>query len=203
VASIVSTVVDACLFLTLPLLCITPTGECKGRLVDPKGVCYLGNQNNLTEDVKHRLDILQLVLDRIRSDSIVEPSPDIDHSNAVLKIVMLPEFFFRGPFGAYSLHDLYRRDGILLTMADQVNGMIDDTFFQNYLFVLGTVIAASARSSGDLLSSNSSSTDIDYFNFSPVHKGGPNHKHHFLVTKHVRFSSCFCPANSPAFTHTH
>ena len=67
-------------------------GECDGRPVDPYGVCYMGNVNNITEDILHRAEIIKKVLYRIKKDSFAE-SPDIDHSDNVLKIVAMPEFF--------------------------------------------------------------------------------------------------------------
>ena len=170
------------------------TGECEGRSVDPHGVCYLGN-DDIAKDASHRVAILKMVLDDIKEDRFAE-SPDIDHSSSVLKIVMMPEFFFRGPFGAYSMKQLLE-GGILLGIADQVLDIIADDFFVDYLFVLGTVIAASApdhvpgRPWTDV-----PSEDIEYFNFSPVYMGGPDQDHRFLVTKHYISGADFLDRSS-------
>ena len=167
-------------------------GECKGRSVDPNGVCYLGNQQNITEDVYHRLAILKEVLDRIRNDRFVE-SPDIDHGSKVLKIVMVPEFFLRGPFGAYSTAQAIYFDQILLDVADEIRDIVRDDFFQHYLFVFGTVIAARVLDDPEKpwWQENVSSANLGYLNFAPLVKGGSNHKHDYVVTKHYISSADF------------
>ena len=76
-------------------------GECEGRDVEVEtGTCYLGKNQNLTEDVEHRLKLLYEVLDGIKADKKAK-DPKIDHRKDVLKIFMVPEFYFRGPDGAY------------------------------------------------------------------------------------------------------
>ena len=76
-------------------------GECEGRDVEVEtGTCYLGNKENLTEDIEHRLKLLYEVLDGIKADKKAK-DPKIDHRKDVLKIFMVPEFYFRGPDGAY------------------------------------------------------------------------------------------------------
>jgi hypothetical protein len=121
-------------------------GECDDRLVDPDtGVCYLG-QKNLTADVRHRMKIVEQVLERLKADAYKE-DPDIDSSPNVLKIFMMPEFFWRGPNGAYSTEQLLdddddSKDGLLIQVADRARDLIAVPEFEDYLFVFGTVIAA-------------------------------------------------------------
>jgi hypothetical protein len=79
-------------------------GECQGRDVDD-GVCYLGNWN-LAQDVQHRLELLLDVLDTLKDDIRNHHEDRIDHRDNVLKIFMLPEFYFRGPNGACTLSSL-------------------------------------------------------------------------------------------------
>lgn len=64
-----------------------------------------------------------------------------DHASNVLKIFMLPEFFFRGPNGAYSLSDL-DEGGLLITLADYLYDFVKDPAYEDWLFVFGTVIMA-------------------------------------------------------------
>jgi hypothetical protein len=122
-------------------------GECAHQSVDPDtGVCYLGNEKNLTADVQHRLKIVEEVLERLKADAYKE-DPDIDPSPSVLKIFMMPEFFWRGPNGAYSTKDLLdsdddANDGLLIQVADRVRDLVAVPEFEDYLFVFGTVIAA-------------------------------------------------------------
>jgi hypothetical protein len=121
--------------------------ECAGQPVDPDtGVCYLGNQKNLTSDVHHRMQIVEEVLDVLRSDAYKE-DPDIDPNPSVLKIFMMPEFFWRGPNGAYSTKELFdadddKNDGLLIQIADRGRELVAGPEFENFLFVFGTVIAA-------------------------------------------------------------
>lgn len=157
-------------------------GECEGRQVDTAGMCYLGNKANLTEDVAHRLSIVMEVLDRIQED-MNATKPVMDHRDDVLKIVMLPEFFLRGPDGAFSLTELLE-DGLLIEVADVVRNRIEIQEFNDFLFVFGTVIAAQSPDDPRKPWDHEGGTgDILYFNFAPVYKGGPTHKHRFLVTK--------------------
>jgi hypothetical protein len=122
-------------------------GECGHQPVDPDtGVCYLGNTKNLTADVHHRMQIVQEVLKRLKADAYKE-DPDIDPSPSVLKIFMMPEFFWRGPNGAYSTKELFdsdddAKDGLLIQVADRARDLVGVPEFEDYLFVFGTVIAA-------------------------------------------------------------
>jgi hypothetical protein len=121
--------------------------ECAGQPVDPDtGVCYLGNQKNLTADVHHRMKIVEEVLDVLRSDAYKEDQ-DIDPNPSVLKIFMMPEFFWRGPNGAYSTKELFdadedENDGLLIQIADRGRKLVAGPEFEDFLFVFGTVIAA-------------------------------------------------------------
>jgi hypothetical protein len=154
-------------------------GECDGRNVDPRGVCYLGDAQNITHDVQHRLQIVKYVLTRIKNDSFQE-SPDIDHLDNVLKIVAMPEFFWRGPNGAYTVLELKTLYG---HVADELRKMISDDFFSDFLFCFGTIVAA--RSASDPRESRQKhlhATQVEYFNFSPVIVGGPESRS-FVVTK--------------------
>jgi len=130
---------------------VADKGECEGRKVDPdyegSGMCYLGNSRNLTEDLEHRFYIVKDALTTIRNDRKSD-NPEIDHSSKVLKIVMLPEFFFRGPYGAYNITSMLigtpdNNDyPILLQLADAIEAITDDDDFEHYLFVFGTAILA-------------------------------------------------------------
>lgn len=154
-------------------------GECDGRIVDAEtNTCYLGNEN-ITKDALHRLKIVDAILKTCIADSFVEV-PSIDHSDDVLKILMLPEFFMRGPHGAYSTK-LLLEDGLLIHMGDKIRSMISHEEFSDYLFVFGTVIAASSPS-GKAWEQDSDEA-VDYLNFAPVYMGGPSPDHHYLVAK--------------------
>ena len=60
--------------------------------------CYVG-KSNLTEDIAGRLKIMEMAVDRAYEVS--------DDSEDVLKIFNAPEFYWRGPDGAYALSSIY------------------------------------------------------------------------------------------------
>ena len=119
-------------------------GECNRRQVDPfDGLCYLGNKDDMEEDIRHRFKIIKEVLHTLKEDSL-EEFPEVDHSPHVLKIFMLPEFYMRGPNGDYSKRQL-EHDGLLNEVADDLRALVAENAFEDYLFVFGTVIAAEAH----------------------------------------------------------
>jgi predicted amidohydrolase len=153
-------------------------GECEGKEVDTNsGLCYLGNSYNITEDVMHRLAIASRIIAKIKQNAFAE-SPDIDYADDVLKIVMLPEFFWRGPYGAYSTKQILDPDdGVLVKVSDKMRNAISEEFFRDFLFVFGTVISAESP-----LKRPEKASDLEYFNYAMVAKGGP-HGQVFVVTK--------------------
>ncbi|KAL9190681.1 hypothetical protein ACHAXT_000387 [Thalassiosira profunda] len=172
-------------------------GECEGRSVDPaSGSCYLGD-DDIESDVNHRLAIFEEVLYILRND-VFQEEPEIDRDPGVLKILALPEFFLRGPNGAYSTKALFdseidEEDGLLIQLAEKVRELIFDEAFEDYLFVLGTVIAAESMNPDDYQKKPwekelSDAHDVMYFNFAPVYRGGPDHKgtkQHIVMKQYI------------------
>lgn len=156
--------------------------ECKGKPVDPNnGFCYLGN-SDIKEDIFHRLEIVGEVLSKIKADAFSE-TPDIDHSDNVLKIVMIPEFFWRGPNGAYATDMMLPPETMFMDLSDQLRAMVAVDLFSDFLFVFGTVIAADTPDDLRKAWELESAQDVEYYNFATVHKGGSNHHHRYIVTK--------------------
>jgi hypothetical protein len=164
-------------------------GECEGRQVDAStGTCYLGNNQNITEDVEHRLNLLYEVLDKLKAD-VTSEEPKIDHRSDILKIFMLPEFYLRGPNGAYPMEELLD-NGILLDTADEIHQYISVPEFSDYLFVFGTVIAYSKADTNNAAPYRQwdvptmQDDEVLYYNFAPVFKGGPDSsRHKYIFTK--------------------
>jgi hypothetical protein len=164
-------------------------GECEGRQVDVStGTCYLGNNLNITEDVEHRLNLLYEVLDDLKAD-VRSEEPKIDHRSDVLKIFMLPEFYLRGPNGAYPMEELLDH-GILLDTANEIHQYISVPEFSDYLFVFGTVIAYSSAETNNAAPYRQwdvptmEDDEVLYYNFAPVFKGGPDSsRHKYIFTK--------------------
>uniref|UniRef100_A0A8J9X1F2 Uncharacterized protein n=1 Tax=Phaeodactylum tricornutum TaxID=2850 RepID=A0A8J9X1F2_PHATR len=166
-------------------------GECEGRHVDPDtNSCYLGNTKNISEDILHRVAIVERVLQRLEQDAFDE-DPEIDSSPSVLKIFAMPEFFLRGPNGAYSSYQMIDRegqenDGLLVRMADRIRKFIAKPAFQDYLFVFGTVLVAESLDDpgkGFWEIENVTADSVLYSNFAPIYKGGTGHKHQYLLQK--------------------
>ena len=102
---------------------------------------------------------------------------------------MLAEFFWRGPNGAYSTQQLLDDCGALSVVNELLKDLIADEFFEHYLFVFGTVIAAQSKDDEDgepWQDALKSAEKVEYFNFAAISKGGPErevHPHHYVVTK--------------------
>jgi len=167
--------------------------------VDPDGdagrTCYLGSPN-ATEDVRRRLAILERALARLKENAFDEDNA-VDRSPRVLKIFMVPEFYLRGPYGAYTPKDAYddpdddEDDGVLIRYSDRLREIVSDGVFEDYLFVFGTVIVAQALDGGDDVDDDRhrknqtlSASRFLYFNLAPVLKGGSGgREHRYLFQK--------------------
>ena len=55
---------------------------------------------------------------------------------------MVPEFYWRGPNGAYSVTNVNQEGGLLTLIADRIYRLLADERYKDWLFVLGTVIVA-------------------------------------------------------------
>lgn len=172
-------------------------GECEGRPIDEEdGLCYLGNPDDLEDDLNHRFGILEEVLLTLKEDALLE-LPEVDHSSHVLKIFMLPEFYLRGPQGAYSAKE-FREDGLMADLADRVRDLVADDAFENYLFVLGTVIMADSDSSNwvNMTTQEIDKGDVLYFNYAPVYRGGSMHaEERYVIPKNYISTADFLNRN--------
>ena len=91
-----------------------------------------------------------------------------------LKLFMAPEFFFRGAHGAYNIEKLW-------DVADAMRIVTKDPAFNDWLFVLGTVVCHTVKTDGSL---NPQGIVLD--NFALVQKGGvaqSDGMHDFFVEK--------------------
>ena len=78
-------------------------------------VQYVG-YTDTAADIKGRLAVMEAALEASLT------APDLDTSNSTLKIFLAPEFFFRGPAGAYSAED-----PALMALGDSLRSMVGDT----------------------------------------------------------------------------
>ena len=154
--------------------------------------CYLGS-SVVQEDLAKRTSIMLEAIDRLFASDIW------DRSTSTLKIFMLPEFYWRGPQGAY------RMDHGLEQAATPAAHWLDQKFsedrFKHWLIVDGTVILAKSADADYVQVSQRPSENISYYNFAPVHVGGTNLT--FLRLLGLIFEltfllSLFCTARRPS-----
>lgn len=90
---------------------------------------YLGN-DDLDEDSHRRCRYMRTAI------HAADRSGFIDRSENTLKIFMAPEFYFRGPNGAYPLEQV-------LAIFENLRGAVQDARFKDWLFVFGTALGFS------------------------------------------------------------
>ena len=129
-------------------------------LFDENSNCYLGLED-VYADANRRVDIMLQAVDSAHA------AGKTNHSNSVLKVFLAPEFFFRGPAGAYRTDDLV--DGRVNCLNRLYDYVTSDSRFDDWLFVFGTVVAASpphTRFSGQ------DPSRWAFHNFAPIVRGG-------------------------------
>lgn len=127
-------------------------------------LCYLG-LDDVALDAERRTALM------IRAVEAAHASAATNRSADVLHVFLAPEFFFRGPAGAY------RTDDILASGDDNfVNRLfrhVNSERFSNWLFVFGTVVAGSPPNTS--FSPRRYAADAwAWYNFAPVVRGGRN-----------------------------
>ena len=101
-------------------------------------------------------------------------APDLDTSNDTLKIFLAPEFFFRGPVGAYSADD-----PALLELGDSLRSMVANTKWQDWVFVFGSIIGSN-KMAPEKKTNLTGGPLWDTYNFAIVQRGNSPERHtHF------------------------
>lgn len=104
--------------------------------------------SNLQDDIQARIALIKRALEIAFSKASTDKS--------VLKVFMVPEFFFRGSEGAYLV------DNVEL-IASKLSTLVEDSQWQDWLFVFGTILGFCEQYN---------STDKIVFNYSLIQKGG-------------------------------
>lgn len=115
-----------------------------------------------------------------------------DRSNTTLKIFMAPEFFWRGPRGAYLIE--HHLGPATRRVFEHMNVRLAEPRFKDWVFILGTVVAlrlhnGSAELNEELpifdgsIGGPRSNVTSSYYNFAPIQIGGEttmmvHFKHH-------------------------
>ncbi|GMH59006.1 hypothetical protein TL16_g02737 [Triparma laevis f. inornata] len=82
-------------------------------------------------------------------DAIETAYASADNSDDVLKIFVAPEFYWRGPEGAYDAMGLLQAGGefnAISEICERLTTVVSAEKFKNYIFVFGTIIAATPKS---------------------------------------------------------
>eukprot|EP00441_Pelagodinium_beii_P040932 CAMPEP_0197627950 /NCGR_PEP_ID=MMETSP1338-20131121/6415_1 /TAXON_ID=43686 ORGANISM="Pelagodinium beii, Strain RCC1491" /NCGR_SAMPLE_ID=MMETSP1338 /ASSEMBLY_ACC=CAM_ASM_000754 /LENGTH=503 /DNA_ID=CAMNT_0043198805 /DNA_START=107 /DNA_END=1618 /DNA_ORIENTATION=- len=141
--------------------------------------CYLGKAELFT-DLERRKDIILEAIEKAYASSAW------DRNSSTLKVVMAPEFFWRGPKGAYQLGPELAKSAA--AVFGQLQKYLSDKRFSDCIFVLGTVVAVRLHNVHPELLNLSKGTalnsfNVSYYNFAPIHVGGEDtmlvhFKHH-------------------------
>lgn len=137
---------------------------------------YPGNSSDAVTDVNARLKILAKALNSAYEAAGKDPS--------TMKIFVVPEFYFRGAHGAYDATSIFscphKHLNAVAVLSEGLSQMVAANKFSDWLFVMGTVVAAHRTPHGDLTASPND--DWHYYNWAPIYKGGPHGKK-FIVAK--------------------
>eukprot|EP00933_Yihiella_yeosuensis_P070917 TRINITY_DN79078_c0_g1_i1.p1 TRINITY_DN79078_c0_g1~~TRINITY_DN79078_c0_g1_i1.p1 ORF type:complete len:548 (+),score=62.71 TRINITY_DN79078_c0_g1_i1:231-1874(+) len=150
--------------------------------IDNSVQTHEGTLVNNQDDARARVRLLQYMI------NVAYKSKEYSRDSSVLKVFMAPEFFFRGPYGAYNMNSLHgctnrnsRATGIcnapIIAILTELSHFILHERFADWIFVMGTVVSYTppARRIGGRR---------EYFNFAPIMRGGKaGHMQHHIVAK--------------------
>ena len=140
------------------------SNEGEGAFEDAFGV-YVGLED-ARADMAGRLAIMKAAV------AASLGSAELDPRNSTLKIFMAPEFFWRGPTGAYGVDN-----PALLELGDRLRDMVAARRFEDWLFVFGSVIGSTAVQQAGPAGGN---TVWDTYNFAVIQRGNSTERHtHF------------------------
>lgn len=115
---------------------------------------YVG-KNNVADDVRDRISLVGALLKTARKSA--------DQSDKTLKVLMLPEFYFRGPRGAYSLDQAH-------TVIAGLQSLVRDEQWRDWFLVYGSVITYSYAGDVDPMTDNTVPAEV--YNIVPCQVGG-------------------------------
>mmetsp|Transcript_9538 Transcript_9538/g.25906 ORF Transcript_9538/g.25906 Transcript_9538/m.25906 type:complete len:554 (-) Transcript_9538:94-1755(-) len=140
----------------------------------------MGAVVNNVHDAQARVDVMKQMMDVAHASKHVNTNPD------VLKVFIAPEFFFRGPHGAYNMLSLdgcsnedSEETGVcnapILTILTQLKDEVKKDKWEDWLFAFGTIVSVVHGKKSH------------YWNFAPVMRGGPKNAacHHIVAKSYV------------------
>ena len=104
------------------------------------------------------------------------------------------QFYMRGPHGAYATTQIIDENngttttpGLLIEAAAKIRKAIADDYFENWLFVFGTLTYAQVDDDKPEKPwweyRDINATEVIYLNFAPVFMGGTGHDHYYVMSK--------------------
>ena len=139
---------------------------------------YISEEDNVgvypgLDDSKADLDGRLGIMERALEVSLA--APELDARSDTLKIFLAPEFFFRGPAGAYSAED-----PTLLQLGDSLRSLVSDTRWRDWVFVFGSIIGSNKMAAHAAPNYTSGKPLWDTYNFAIVQRGNSPERHtHF------------------------
>ncbi|AUH51305.1 hypothetical protein CXB49_11010 [Chromobacterium sp. ATCC 53434] len=123
---------------------------------------YIGLADE-AQDIRERVKLVSAVLEAAHG------LPAVSGADDTLKILMLPEFFFRGASGAYSM------DGIQ-TAVSALQDLVRNAKWRHWMFVFGTIVGKSFPTRDVASGADKHPIDDDrkaeVYNYALVQKGG-------------------------------
>ncbi|WP_437590304.1 hypothetical protein [Sorangium sp. So ce1000] len=101
---------------------------------------YVG-QASITTDIQERVALMKEAIEKAAA------SPHIDTRSGTLKLFMAPEFYFRGPGGAYKLDDIVGVGRSGTSLVRQLSDLVRVNKWSQWMFVFGTAMGFSERDS--------------------------------------------------------
>jgi hypothetical protein len=135
---------------------------------------YVGLED-IEEDIDARIEIMRAAINASASNS------SVDNRSDTLKIFLAPEFFFRGPRGAY-----HADAPELLHIGEKLRRLVEHPRFTNWIFVFGSIIGfnhnenlTAAVGGSGIAGGNMTVGDLlDTYNFAIIQRGGPVGERH-------------------------
>jgi hypothetical protein len=135
----------------------------------PTNVTWLNNEivagtylGLATNDVQARCEIMLRAMQAAQANLPQTSPPTAD--GTTLKVFLAPEFFFRGPQGAYPMEDVQ----LAITLLQQMAG---DDQWADWMFAFGTILGVSAQATGSPPTINPAALK-EIYNFTLIQKGG-------------------------------
>lgn len=141
---------------------------------------------------------------QLMMDAILTAQKESKSNSDVLKVFMAPEFFFRGPMGAYEMEDAEK---VIKKLQDMVQGKE----WEGWMFIFGTIVAASYKTKDyntgtKIIQVIDPASVKEVYNFALVQMGGylgePAYNHCRVVQKEFKSPIDFIKSPDEGLSHS-